>query len=460
MKTSSSWGHSVTRVSMWFLVALLSFSFLQMLVNAHAVIAGSDTYPAPWAPPTRQDSMFDTWREYNRECTSYAAWMLHSTSGFEMPFFADAINWGTKASALGYTVNMSPAVGSVYWSTSHDHVAWVESVSSDGKTITTQDYNSGYPNNPGWYGEHFGVSASSASGYIHFKDFIVSPPPPPPPPPLRVGVVTGGSGSFLVKEGSTSNNWVTEASGGITTGLISNRLIATVGGGQFYVKQGTLDQPWVNEYSSGAVAGSISDASGSNPLRIGVLNSSGHFLVKENTLDANWTDETPGGGATSGYVSGSRIGVVLNDGTFLVKDGGLTATWVTEGTGISQGVLSGNLIGEITTSGTFYVKSGAIDASWSDQYDGGVTAGYLSDATSNTPIRIGFLDSSGTFRVKEGGLTASWAVLGTGITQGVISGGLVGELYPNGTFNVKQGSSSANWTDLYDGATSSSLWSL
>lgn len=134
------------------------------------VHAASDTYPAPWAPPTTQDSMLDTWHEYNRECTSYAAWMLHSVNGFEMPFNDDAYLWGTDATAAGITVDSNPTVGSIFWSSTHDHVAYVEAVSADKSTITTEDYNAGYPTNPGWWAEHTGVSASSATGYIHFQD--------------------------------------------------------------------------------------------------------------------------------------------------------------------------------------------------------------------------------------------------------------------------------------------------
>lgn len=133
--TGFSW-KSVPRIFVLFFITLLSVSFIVLLADSRSAFAGTDTYPAPWAPPAPQDSMFDTWREYNRECTSYAAWMLHSMNGFEMPFHDDAVGWGTDASKLGYTVNMTPTVGSIYWSTSHDHVAWVESVSSDGKTIT------------------------------------------------------------------------------------------------------------------------------------------------------------------------------------------------------------------------------------------------------------------------------------------------------------------------------------
>jgi hypothetical protein len=91
--------------------------------------------------------------------------MLHSVNGFEIPFHDDAANWGPDASARGYVVNSVPAVGSVYWTRSPQHVAWVESINVNG-TVVIEDYNFGLT---GQWSEHT-VAASSASGYIHFKD--------------------------------------------------------------------------------------------------------------------------------------------------------------------------------------------------------------------------------------------------------------------------------------------------
>jgi surface antigen len=134
-----------------------------------------DDYPARLrnAP---QDSLLDPWREFNRECTSFVAWALASRDGFTMPFYDNANKWGTRARALGYVVNSSPAPGSVAWSTagSYGHVAYVESVSRS--SVYIEEYN------------HYGtgtydsrtVPASSFTGYIHFRD--VSPPAPAPTP--------------------------------------------------------------------------------------------------------------------------------------------------------------------------------------------------------------------------------------------------------------------------------------
>lgn len=153
------------------LILLPFFAFICFLtLYTLPVLAAIDTYPAPWRPPTIQDSMYDTWGEYNRECTSYVSWMLHSVNGFEMPrggnsgFPADAVNWGPHATALGYTVDMDPAVGSIYWTVA-GHVAYVESI-PDSTHVQIEDYNS---DGTGHWAERT-VLTNSASGYIHFKD--------------------------------------------------------------------------------------------------------------------------------------------------------------------------------------------------------------------------------------------------------------------------------------------------
>lgn len=186
-----------------FLFGLLSVTAVQMIVSPHSALAGSDTYPSPWRPPTTQDTILDTWKEWNRECTSYAAWMLHSVNGYEMPFNDDAVNWGIDASNRGITVNMTPVVGSIYWSSSSDHVAWVESIS--GSNVTVQDYNDGYPSNPGLYDEHT-LSISSASGYIHFKD--INKP---------VGAWDGGTKTLLSIFRPSTSAWIYHTSTGDVT---------------------------------------------------------------------------------------------------------------------------------------------------------------------------------------------------------------------------------------------------
>ena len=122
-----------------------------------------DDYPAQWRN-VQQDSVIDSWREYNRECTSFAAWRLHSREHFEMPFHDNANGWGADARARGYTVNSSPTVGSIAWTTAgyNGHVAYVETIS--GSTVTIEDYNSNFK---GTWAVHYNVPAATYQ-YIHF----------------------------------------------------------------------------------------------------------------------------------------------------------------------------------------------------------------------------------------------------------------------------------------------------
>ncbi|MCU1470673.1 MAG: hypothetical protein JWQ39_1822 [Glaciihabitans sp.] len=155
-----------------FAAALIAGSALVagVFVAAPAAYAGTNDYPSKWKNVAR-DSMFDNWGEYNRECTSWVAWRLHGHNKFEMPFHANAGNWGADAKRLGYTVNLTPAVGSVaYWDTStRSHVAWVEAVNPN-KTVTIEEYNIG---GSGKYDEAT-IGTSTPTGYIHFQDLATS----------------------------------------------------------------------------------------------------------------------------------------------------------------------------------------------------------------------------------------------------------------------------------------------
>lgn len=159
-------------------------------MTPHAAYASTNTYPASIVgcrlvrnpgggsftcdlKDSTPDKYFDPWSEENRECTSYAAWMLHSVNGFEMPFHDNANNWGADARNAHFTINMTPAVGSIYWKQQGTgHVAWVEAISPDKSSVTIEDYNHDYKHN--W--AEYPVSTTSASGYIHFQDISSSWP--------------------------------------------------------------------------------------------------------------------------------------------------------------------------------------------------------------------------------------------------------------------------------------------
>jgi len=122
--------------------------------------------------------MLDSWREYNRECTSFVAWALASRNGFNMPFYDNANGWGPDARARGFAVNSTPAPGSVAWSNAgtFGHVAYVQDVSGSGVHI--EEYNH---DGTGHYSSRV-VPASSFTGYIHFNDRPAAPAVPPPAP--------------------------------------------------------------------------------------------------------------------------------------------------------------------------------------------------------------------------------------------------------------------------------------
>ncbi|MDH6236700.1 cell wall-binding repeat-containing protein [Cryobacterium sp. CG_9.6] len=157
--------HGLRRALTALLTALVLVA--SVLVAAPAAYAGTDDYPAKWRD-IPIDSVFDTWRMYNRECTSFVAFRLSSRNGFEMPFYNDASRWGADARARGYTVDTTPAVGAVAW-WEYGHLAWVEAVNRDG-TIVTEEYNwriNGVPD--GAYHRRT-IKASAPTGYIHYKD--------------------------------------------------------------------------------------------------------------------------------------------------------------------------------------------------------------------------------------------------------------------------------------------------
>ena len=143
--------------------------------------------------------MLDSWGQYNRECTSFCAWRLHSRNGFEIPWaFGYATTWGTHAASLGYAVNSTPAVGSIAWF-SFGHVAWVESVNSN-STVTIEEYNYDYN---GDYNERT-IADSTVSGFIHFKD-ISGPPPDATPPTTPIVQLGDASSDAVVASWSSSD---------------------------------------------------------------------------------------------------------------------------------------------------------------------------------------------------------------------------------------------------------------
>ncbi|EHI75315.1 N-acetylmuramoyl-L-alanine amidase sle1 [Streptococcus criceti] len=141
-------------------------------VNTVSAARGDD-YPA-YLKNAVPDSVIDPWRLYNRECTSFTAWRLSSVNGFTIPgAYGHGGQWGYRARREGYRVDNSPAIGSVGWleDGSYGHVAWISNVIGD--NVEIEEYNYGWN-----YNYHKRIAHKSAfTGYIHFKDLVVTSKP-------------------------------------------------------------------------------------------------------------------------------------------------------------------------------------------------------------------------------------------------------------------------------------------
>ncbi|HEV2403289.1 MAG TPA: CHAP domain-containing protein [Candidatus Saccharimonadales bacterium] len=150
----------------------------RLLSTGHVDFSGTcgGSYPATAAGPAGTwgcsyslDNTIDNWGMYNRECVSYAAWMVYKTYGY-MPYWGgngNANQWPADARAAGIPTGTEPKVNSVaiYMGGSSDpwgHAMWVKSVNGDG-TITVDQYNL-------YYDGKFYETTISASGliYIYF----------------------------------------------------------------------------------------------------------------------------------------------------------------------------------------------------------------------------------------------------------------------------------------------------
>ncbi len=123
-------------------------------------------YPSKWANAP-MNAYTDDWGMYSRQCVSYAAFRVQQAYG-NMPYWGgrgNANQWDDNARAAGIAVSNIPRAGAVGVQNSapYGHVAWVESVNSDG-TLTISQYNAN------WSGEYskWIVSSSFLDTYIYF----------------------------------------------------------------------------------------------------------------------------------------------------------------------------------------------------------------------------------------------------------------------------------------------------
>ena len=123
---------------------------------------GANTYPWQGDCPEKQDYYGTVWNGYYIggyvcECVSYAGWKAYEAYGVVLAW-GNAYNWDDRARAAGYTVNRTPAAGTIGQvdGGAYGHVFWVESVNGDG-SINVTEYNNAY-------------ATSLYSGHSHYGD--------------------------------------------------------------------------------------------------------------------------------------------------------------------------------------------------------------------------------------------------------------------------------------------------
>ena len=118
--------------------------------------------------------LFDKWGYNYRNCTSWVAWRLSATSGYQMPYaIGDASAWGAYFANHGHHPGPTPTRGAIAWEPNGDHVAYVESVSSDGSHVTISEYNEHYTPGAPTDGSGTYDTRTVPAGdflYIHVKD--------------------------------------------------------------------------------------------------------------------------------------------------------------------------------------------------------------------------------------------------------------------------------------------------
>ncbi|MGZ6005204.1 MAG: coiled-coil domain-containing protein [Candidatus Saccharimonadales bacterium] len=102
-------------------------------------------YPSQWDAPVAQDSVYDSWGMFNRECVSYTAWKVYEAYG-HMPAWGwsgvgNANQWPGDAQSSHIPTGSTPRVHSVAIAMggAYGHAMWVEAVS--GNMIYVSQYN-------------------------------------------------------------------------------------------------------------------------------------------------------------------------------------------------------------------------------------------------------------------------------------------------------------------------------
>jgi surface antigen len=108
-----------------------------------------DDYPYKNSCNTAHD--IDPWNFYKCECTSFVAWRINNvkkikfTNWYKGQHWGNAELWDDAARKSKVKINKTPKRGAIAQTDKSGsglgHVAWVKSVSKDGKKVTVEEYN-------------------------------------------------------------------------------------------------------------------------------------------------------------------------------------------------------------------------------------------------------------------------------------------------------------------------------
>ena len=150
-------------------------------------VAAGDTYLSFW--PSRggapgADTGVDPWSFYWRECVSYTAWMVRTTTGHSAfvnnytlngrtAHFGNAQEWPAAARVVGIPVDTTPAVGSiaVRMTGTWGHVAYVTKVHPNGNI----DVSASHYASPHVYGVRTDVDWRASGAFDQFIHFETTP---------------------------------------------------------------------------------------------------------------------------------------------------------------------------------------------------------------------------------------------------------------------------------------------
>lgn len=368
----------------------------------------------------------DPWGYYFRNCTSWVAWKLSGQS-FDASGYGNASSWGSRAKAKGYTVDMSPAVGAVAWydsnafgMSSFGHVAWVSAVSSDGSSVTVEEYNN--PADGNWHSRTF--AASRVSGYIHFADITGSSgggsggSSPPPIPQIialkRTADPNGVRQVYAATNTAVTEGWWIPGGDGVHTHEIINIAQHNIVGfdkvdlpdGTQAVYTAVSDGVWETWWKPDGTTGTdkivtglsgVKGVTAYNDTESGAFVHHLYILAGDGPYEAWWKDG--GDGVHLSLLVGISGGVTFTQS--IAPDGSMqlyvaTPTWVYEvwwviGSGvihsdtiinITQGDIRSLSKGDNLSDGTQLLYTGTSTTAWQSAWGGSVVG--ISDGTIAT----------------------------------------------------------------------------